>query len=223
MSRRRPTRRAVAAFAAVVVVTSCAGDPAPDAATRLGSAETAPSTSPPGPVIDTVGVIGDSITVGAEDEIREALGDLDLDVVAVDAQEGRRLTVAHAVDAGLDAAARVRREDPDLWVVALGTNDVWSVADGADAKPWVDEMVDAIPAGVPLVWIDVFVEGAEGASDTVNAALVERLAERGDAIVASWHDVVVGSDLLEDGVHPTDAGDVAFAGVVARGVASWTG
>ncbi|MFV0309977.1 MAG: GDSL-type esterase/lipase family protein [Desertimonas sp.] len=208
---------AVAVVITGVATASCGASPTPTA----GTATTTSVLVPVAPSIDTVAVIGDSITVGAEPEVREALADIGVSVLAVDARSGRRTTVDHSVDSGIAAVRRVRETEPDLYVVALGTNDVFSLDDGERAAAMIDGLLAELPEHVPLVWVDVHVVGDDGGSEVFNAALRARLGERGEATIAGWHQVAMGSDLLRDGVHPTDAGDVVFAGVIAGAVADW--
>lgn len=204
-----------------MVVTACSGDEESVSTSSPTTEPSASSVTAPPPPVRTVAVIGDSITVGAEDEIRDALADIGADVVAIDAESGRRITQAHAVDAGIDAVERVRRLAPDLWVVALGTNDVFSLEDPAAAGALIDELLAGIPAAAAVVWVTVYVEDAAATSAGVNMVLHERINGRDRAGIADWFGVVADSELLDDGVHPTAAGDVAFAGVIARAVEPW--
>ena len=200
-----------------LAVPACSSDRAGVSAPPAGTAATIAARAD----IDSVGVIGDSITVGAETALRTTLEDLGLDVVALDAASGRRITVDGAVGSGVDAAARVAAADPDLWVVALGTNDVASL-DGPEAYATaIDTMLAEVPGDVPLVWVDIYYDDAEDASDTFNTVLRERLAERGNATVVDWASVADDDGVLRDGVHPDDDGNLVFAGRVADGVAAW--
>ena len=183
-------------------------------------------TTVPGPTaaeIRTVGVIGDSITVGAESALRAALEGLGLRVARVDAESGRRMVVDAGVGSGVEAAGRVAAVDPDLWVVALGTNDVANL-DGVEAYATaIDTLLDAVPDDAPLVWIDVYVDTAEEASATFNRVLRDRLGQRGGATVVDWASVADDDGVLYDGVHPGEDGNLVFADRAADGVAAWLG
>lgn len=213
--------RLAAVLVLLVAVAGCSSAPTPSAREPLDDTTVPVPTTAPRPRIETVAVVGDSITAGAEEEVLAALTGVGATVVALDAEPGRRTTVDHSVDSGIAAVRRVREREPDLYVIALGTNDVSGLDDGDRAAAMVDELLRELPPDAPLVWVDVFVEGQDEASKLFNDVVRWHLAERGQATVAGWNELVAGSDLLSDGVHPTDAGDVAFAGVIARAVADW--
>jgi hypothetical protein len=49
----------------------------------------------------------------------------------------------------------------------------------------------------------------------VNAIVADRLSHRGNAVMAPWSAFASGDGMLRsDGVHPSDAGTLAFADVV---------
>src|SRR5687768_11866274 len=91
---------------------------------------TAPATVVPGP--DDVVIIGDSLTLSADEEITTELRSAGVEIVGLDAMENRR--TARDLDdlpSGVTAAEQLAAEhEPDAWVIALGTNDV-----GGQAKP----------------------------------------------------------------------------------------
>ena len=217
--RRLPTVLVPLAAASALAVTACSsgrdglGGPSAGAVTSMARRAD----------IASVGVIGDSITVGAEPALRSRLEGLGLDVLAVDAANGRRIAVDGGVGSGVEAAARVAAVEPDLWVVALGTNDVANL-DGPEAYATaIDTMLAEVPDDVPVVWVDIYFDGAEDASDTFNTVLRERLAQRGNATAVDWATVADDDGVLRDGVHPGADGNLVFAGRVADGVAAWLG
>ncbi|MBA3604620.1 MAG: hypothetical protein H0W46_01335 [Acidimicrobiia bacterium] len=205
----------VAGVAAVVSVLGCSSDRGTGAANGDGSG--APAT----PRIETVAMIGDSITVGSEDALRSALQELGVETLAIDAENGRRMTASGFVGSGTEAAARVTTRDPDLWVVALGTNDV-GIYDGRDEyRMAIEELLGTIPAGVPLVWVDIHVDSTPAANDEFNTTLAAALDDRGNATIVNWSAVAAGNGMLSDGIHPSGAGVEAFAELVSAGVANW--
>ncbi len=217
--RRLPTVLVPLAALSALVVAACSSERDGVSAPPAGTATTIAVRAD----IDSVGVIGDSITVGAEPALRSTLEGLGLDVLAIDAANGRRIAVDGGVGSGVDAAARVAAVDPDLWVVALGTNDVANL-DGPEAYATaIDSMLAEVPGDVPLVWVDIYYDDAEDASDTFNTVLRERLAQRGNATAVDWASVADDDGVLRDGVHPGDDGNLVFAGRVADGVAAWLG
>ena len=228
MSRARPDRGSPARLALVfghvalaagvaAVVLGCSAER--DAATDVDVAAAATDATP----IESVAMIGDSITVGAEAPLRQSLEDLGLEVVAIDAENGRRMIESGSVSSGTEAAARVTQRQPDLWTVALGTNDVGIYAGADEYRAAIDELLLAIPGGAPLVWVDIYVDMAAGASDEFNATLSDALEARGNASVVPWADVADDDGVLSDGIHPSATGVDAFAELVAAGVAEWLG
>ncbi len=186
-----------------------------------GSDPTAPAGEGAGEARETVGIIGDSITVGSQDAIVAAVEALGVEVVAVDAASGRRLVADGTVGSGVDAARRVAAADPDVWVVALGTNDVPNLEAQEDYAVAIDRMLREVPEDVPLVWVDVYVEWDETATGAFNGVLRDRVDARGSTVVVDWAARAAAEDLLRDGVHPTERGGLVFADLVAAGVATW--
>ncbi|MEM8618148.1 MAG: GDSL-type esterase/lipase family protein [Actinomycetota bacterium] len=223
---------ALAAAAAVVVTAGCGGDES------VASNNGAPATIGLGSNIDgtvggidgvaesaddveTIVMIGDSITYGAVPEIESRFTELGFDDVTIDAMPGKRIS-RDIVDnpAGSSVAAFIAsgddgQHDDELWIVALGTNDVGQYASAEEIAGAVDEVLDAVPDDVPLVWVDVFFRDRPDEAAQVNAIIRERLARRGNAVVAPWTEFA-GADgvLVGDGVHTTDSGADTFAFVV---------
>jgi GDSL-like Lipase/Acylhydrolase family len=170
--------------------------------------------------ISTVGMVGDSITFMARDPLDEAFGELGLEVLAIDAQVGRRLTSGTRVlYPGADVVeVMAATQDPDVWVVALGTNDIGKY----DAEGYAEQirtLLDRIPDGDPLVWIDTWHRDELDATVEYNDVLRDVLDERDDTVVVDWFSH--GDDpgvITGDGVHPTPNGIERFALVVAGGV-----
>ena len=220
MTVGRTSARALAA--ALVVLAACSSERDDVTGPGFGGGAGAGGDPVPAPAtIETVAMIGDSITVGAEAELRRAIGRLPVELVAVDAAVGRRMTVDGAVDAGLDAVGRLAATAPDLWVVALGTNDLGLYAGAEQYRAAIDELLAAVPRDAPLVWVDAYVAGQDERSAEFNATLADALGARGRATVVRWAPVADDDGVLRDGVHPTPAGDATFAELVAAGVADW--
>src|SRR5688500_2278662 len=138
-----------------------------------------------------------------------------LDVVALDAQEGRRLTESSgAVRSGEEATAGIADDRaPGLWVVGLGTNDR-AQADPGACRGVIAAVLSELPRDAPLVWVDVYVAAQRDASGEFNSVLNQLLAARPGAAVAPWSAVAGGDGMLRDGIHPTEAGNRRFAEVV---------
>lgn len=167
---------------------------------------------------DVVGVVGDSLTVSASEEITSSLALLGADTV-IDAQEGRRMTAVNGdVRSGLDGIEAVTEiAEPDLWVVALGTNDVGAQTGEERFRDDVRAIVRALPYDAPIVWVDVWIRDRDPASIEANALLREELGRRrAPTAVVDWHARgVVAGNITADGIHLTEQGRRAFAEAIA--------
>lgn len=243
-ARPVPSRRLRAAVAAVValtvsalVTTSCTSSaPTSDAAEgRSGVARAeAPAANAAGGSSDltfdlqrerpdTIAVIGDSITVASADRLDEALSALDLDVVAIDAQVGRRMTVGERdrLFTGADIAELVAHErSPELWVIALGTNDVGQYSGVDEVVDQIEALLARLPDGAPVLWVDTWIRSRPDESELVNTAIRTVVGSRADSAVVAWSANAPDAGVLAgDGVHlTTNVGTQRFADVVAAAV-----
>lgn len=175
--------------------------------------------------VDTVVMIGDSITVGSEPALTSAFQQLGFDEIVIQAQNSKRTAVSSSDNtSGVRIAEGLVALEPDadrsgeLWVVALGTNDIDQYAE-ADIGAFVDEMLAVVPAESPLVWVDTYFRDRPDGAAAVNAVIRERVAARGNAVVAAWSGVAGGEGVLRsDGLHPGDDGTYAFAATVADAI-----
>ena len=171
-------------------------------------------------------MVGDSITVRSKPALTTAFNAQGITSVVIDAEVSRRIEIGNGKQEPLNGEQVMTNllkvgVDPDVWVVALGTNDVGSY-DQAGYAALIDAMLAKLPPSKPLVWIDVF--RPSDMSDTVlfNQVLRDRAARRPHTLVASWFDVASKSPkklLTSDNLHPSDAGTLAFADVVGSAVA----
>ena len=182
------------------------------------------ATLPPGrPVPDdfprTAAVVGDSLTLSARDEIEAYLEGIGIEVLAVDAAENRRMSRGSNPSPGVDAVERIAGAEapaPELWVIALGTNDVGALSAGDQFASDVADVVDAIPAGAPILWVDFWIRDRRDAVVAANEVLRAALAGRADTAVADWFSH--GDDagiVTTDGVHLTGDGQYMFAATIA--------
>lgn len=174
------------------------------------------------PVVDrrTAVIVGDSITAAAGDAIAARAESADVSVL-VDAEVGRRIAGGVSPEPGTVRlqAIRGRYATPDVWVIALGTNDVPGYDDADDYARLIDTLLAEIPAGDPLLWVNVYLAGAPERSDTFNTTLEQMLARRGNARVVDWRTTAPEDGVLSDGVHPTtDVGVSAFADLVVDAI-----
>jgi lysophospholipase L1-like esterase len=169
--------------------------------------------------IDSVVMIGDSITNGARPFIEERFELLGLEHV-VEAQDGKRMASSSDDNpSGADVAAVMAASDGDhtdeVWVIALGTNDIGQYDTDDEIAAAVDAVLAEVPQEVPLVWVDTWVVDRPEQAEAVNAVIRQRVEERGRSVLAPWT-AVAGDDgvLTGDGVHPTTDGADVFAFVV---------
>jgi lysophospholipase L1-like esterase len=222
----------VAAALGLVVLTSCdqSGNPAGngrvpppaievsgDPAAISGAADHAAEGAGD---IDTVVMIGDSITRGATAYLDERYGLLGLDHV-IEAQNNKRMAVSipnnpsGASIVEFLAANGDGDHSDEVWVIALGTNDVGQYSSPDDLAAAVNEIVASVPDDAALVWVDVHFRDRSADAARVNSIIRDRVERRGDSVVAPWTAFVDGDGVVSgDGVHPTTDGADVFAFVV---------
>ena len=171
--------------------------------------------------IDSVVMIGDSITKGSRTAIEERFDRLGLDSVTIEAENGKRMVVSAPGNPGGSTIAETVTEladgdhDDELWVVALGTNDIGNYDGSDELAAAVNEVLAAVPDEAPLVWVDTFFRDRPEQQELVNSIIRARVERRGNSVVAPWSAFATGEGVMtSDGVHPTPAGTEVFAFVV---------
>jgi lysophospholipase L1-like esterase len=221
----RPVRVAVAlVIPLAAVLTSCAAErgdatspPFEDAATTSIGAPAGSSTATP---IQSIAMVGDSITNGSKVELLEQLATLGVEIKAIDAEDSRRIAAGDSITPGLDVVRALAAGDaPDLWVIALGTNDVGMGPEVYTSG--IAELIAAIPAGAPIVWVDVYVAHSPDASAAFNETLRAALDARGQSSVVEWAELADEDGVLRDGIHPSGYGIEQFAEMVTAAVGDW--
>ena len=160
------------------------GDPAAISGASDGIADDAAG-------IDTVVMIGDSITKGATPALDERYELLGLDHL-IEAQNGKRIAVSSPDNASGVSIAQFLADNGDgdhtdeVWVVALGTNDVGQYASPDEIAAVVNEILAAVPDDAALVWVDTTSAIAAEAAAELNAIVRDRVARRGDSVIAPW-------------------------------------
>lgn len=177
---------------------------------------TATADEPAG--VSSVLVIGDSLTESAEQQITAELEALGLDVV-VDAAASRRLVDDRGIEPGIAALRNALAfRSPDMFVVALGTNDVGEKPP-EEIMADVAQIVAMIPTDAPLVWVDTWVHAEQRASHYANLAIRQALAGRpGTTIVDWWSHGYDEGVIAGDGIHLQEAGKALFAELIAAAV-----
>ncbi|PIE31828.1 MAG: hypothetical protein CSA55_04750 [Ilumatobacter coccineus] len=177
------------------------------------------STVAPVIVPRSVVVVGDSLTASAQGKIEDRIAAAGHTVVAIDAVSGRRMASgSHRVNSGIDAIRTLQAQGvaPEIWVIALGTNDLGD--SGIGFAQAMQAVVDFLPDGVTVVWVDTWIEGRDAEVERANQNIVE-IADKNDIFVVEWSDR--GTEpgfLISDGVHLTEAGKDAFADQIVAGI-----
>jgi lysophospholipase L1-like esterase len=198
------------------------GDPAAISGAASGTADDAAA-------IDTVVMIGDSITKGATAALDERYTLLGLDHL-IEAENGKRIAVSASENPSGASIARFLSENGDgdhsdeVWVVALGTNDVGQYGSPDEIAAAVNDVLAAVPDDAALVWVDTYFRDRPEAADELNAIVRERVTRRGDSVIAPWATFAPSEGVLTgDGVHPTPDGADVFAFVVTDTVRAFLG
>jgi lysophospholipase L1-like esterase len=220
-------RAALAVVVGMCAAAACSSDRGSLTAPSFGSGSAPIVTDavrPRGGEIRTVAMVGDSITVGSRRALADGFRRLGLDVRAIDAADGRRIAVGGpSRPSGLDVVTQFGEDPPDLWVIALGTNDVFQYTHAEEYRAAIGALLSVIPATTPVVWVDTYLENDPARSDVFNQALRDTLDFRGTASVADWASVARGDGVLADGIHPSDEGVQQFGDVVTAAVEQWLG
>lgn len=199
-------------------------DQTPDAAEwpEFPNAAWPPITLAPGepPVMPaSVNVIGDSIALSAQPILTATLESLDVEILAYDAVESRRMVSgSSALPSGVSAIEDVLAGGaiPELWIVALGTNDVGAMANADAVRADVGRVLELVPENAHLIWVDTWVRDVDDLAVRFNAVVREALADRPYAVVLDWHGNAAGNDalIISDGVHLSEVGKVEYARMI---------
>jgi lysophospholipase L1-like esterase len=201
-------QRAVALLVVALLALVACGD-AGDGGT-IGSPSgpgAVPSSGTYEPVAGRVVVVGDSLTVGAEENLRE-LADLHGFTMDLSAQNGRQ------IPAGVEELRRLDAPSADLVMIALGTNDAAQPDfDRQVAATLIDEAM-AAAGDAPVLWMNVWRDprtpaGAKAAE--FNEALVAAQGRHPNLTALDWASYVDDNPeiIAADGIHHTWEGYVA--------------
>jgi lysophospholipase L1-like esterase len=178
--------------------------------------------------VRSIVMIGDSITVGATSALEEQFGQLGFGDVTIVAQQDKRIGQSFGDNSsGADIATFLASEmdgspEEQLWIVALGTNDISQYNDVDDVVPVVESVIASIPDDAPLIWVNTYFEDRPDDTAEVNAAIEQVILRRGNATIGPWSAYAPADGVLRsDGVHPNDQGAVVFASVVTSTVANF--
>lgn len=161
------------------------------------------------PAAGRVGLVGDSLNVGIEPYLEQALPGWELDADDV---------VGRSTADGLAAIERAGDRLAPRVVVSLGTNDAVG-----DVAAFASRVARAMALAGPrrcVVWATIRRDGA--AYEPFNAVLRAEAAARPNLVLVDWAGMVAAEPglLAADGVHGTPAGYAARAEAVAAAVRS---
>lgn len=178
--------------------------------------------------VESVVMIGDSITVGALPMLEEQFEQLGFEDVVIVAKELKRISQdIRDNPSGVDIAAFIsgdgeRDAAERLWVVALGTNDISQYDEVAQIVEQIESMLASIPEDAPLIWVNTYFADRPDDTAEVNSAIDQVVGARSNAAVVSWDQAAANDGVLRsDGVHPSSDGAQVFASVVAQSVADF--
>ena len=193
------------------------GEPAPD---RSGATLPAAKKKQ---MPKSIAMVGDSITAGSKPALEAVLSHLGFEDIEINAERSRRIEIGGKNPMpGLDVVKYIAaKSSPEMWIIALGTNDAGLYDDAAGYQKLIDEMLVEIPEKVPLVWINTYRNDHLDGCVEFNDVLQRTLSDRGNATVGQWYQQCMQPDrriLSKDGVHPNDNGVLVFADTVRQAV-----
>ena len=188
--------------------------------------------------IDTVIMVGDSITVASTTQLETMFEQLGFSNVLIESQVGKRTArgsgsnpsgsevAENLVDLIHSADIDTSSDDDDpfdhsneLWVVALGTNDIDQYSDPAERAAAVNEMLQMVPDESALIWVDTYFRDRPDGTSEINNTIRDRVSRRGSSAIATWSAVADDDgNLRTDGVHPREQGSIVFANVVGNSI-----
>ncbi|MBQ4045223.1 MAG: hypothetical protein II627_02140 [Lachnospiraceae bacterium] len=152
-------------------------------------------------ILSSVTAVGDSVMLGAADDIEDLIPD-----IVLDAKVSRQLRAAITVLKDLGRAGKLG----ETVVVAIGTNGVVSKSDAQD-------MVDFLGPDRTIYWIDCYGTHLSW-QDRVNG-IIEDIAEANDNVnVIHWSKLAKKHHewLSRDGIHLRPRGRVAYAEMIYK-------
>jgi len=182
---------------------------------------TSPAASD-GITVKRLAMVGDSITVAAKPALEKAFTEIGLQDVDINAESGRRMVKASSISSGLDGIQQVLADGaaPDLWVIALGTNDVANYPRAQYAQV-IQQLLAALPSDAHVVWVDCYLRRYKADAQNFDAVLREVLTARGNAKIVDWYSIAGEDGVLVDGIHPSGFGKDEFSRRVAQTVSDW--
>jgi lysophospholipase L1-like esterase len=231
---RRTLLRAGASAGFLAVVAAC-GDNGVRSATSNKNAPSAAQPLPTGvgklPAAQVTrtkfAMVGDSITKASSKTLTTALENEGFTDIKIEAEVSRRIAVGDGKAEPLSGVKTLFTMmsdgvDPDVWAIAMGTNDAGKYKNADEYGALIDQMMSMPDAAKPLIWVDVYNPNQLAGTKLFNEVLRDRAAARGNTTVLSWFDLASDPKekiLRDDHIHPNDKGTLVFADLVSAALA----
>jgi lysophospholipase L1-like esterase len=168
-------------------------------------------------------MVGDSITKASSKSLTTVLENQGFTDINIEAEVSRRIAVGDGKAeplSGVKTLSTMMSDgvDPDVWAIAMGTNDVGKYKTADEYATVIDQMMSMPDANKPMVWVDVYNPNQLAGTKLFNEVLRERAAARGNTSVLSWFDLASDPKekiLRDDHIHPNEKGTLVFADLVS--------
>ena len=230
---RRELLRAGASTGLVALLAACGDSGVHSSASDKGS--TALPSLPIGvgqlPAAEVIrtkfAMVGDSITKASSKNLTTVLGNLGYTDISIEAAVNRRIAVGDGKREPLSGVKTLFTMisdgvDPDVWAIAMGTNDVGKYKTADDYAGLIDQMLEMPDSKTRIVWVDVYNPNQLAGTKMFNEVLRERAGARDFTTVLSWFDLASDPKetiLRDDHIHPNERGALVFADLVSRALA----
>jgi lysophospholipase L1-like esterase len=233
---RRTLLRAGASTGFLAVLAAC-GDSGVHSQASNKNGATGDQSSPsgvgklPAPAADVTrtkfAMVGDSITKASSTALTDVLKTQGYTDITIEAETSRRIAVGDGKAEPLSGIKTLFTMisdgvNPDVWGIAMGTNDVGKYKTADEYGSLIDQMLAMPDAKVPIVWVDVYNPNQLPGTKLFNEVLRERAAARANTTVLSWFDLASDPKekiLRTDHIHPNEKGTVVFADLVSAALA----
>ena len=172
-------------------------------------------------------MVGDSITKASSKILTEVLGNQGFTDINIEAEVSRRIAVGDGKAEPLSGVKTLFTMisdgiQPDVWGIAMGTNDVGKYKTTDEYAALIDQMLAMPDAKVPILWVDVYNPNQLAGTKMFNEVLRERASARANTTVLSWFDLASDPKekiLRTDHIHPNEKGTLVFADLVSAALA----
>jgi len=168
-------------------------------------------------------MVGDSITKASSTALTTVIGNEGFTDITIEAEPSRRIAVGDGKAEPLSGVKTLYTMisdgvTPDVWGIAMGTNDVGKYKTADEYATLIDQMLSVPDAKLPIIWVDVYNPNQLAGTKMFNKVLRERAAARANTVVLSWFDLASDPKeqiLRSDHIHPNEKGTLVFADLVS--------